>query len=277
MSILFRIVVLLLNCALLVATSFAAPISEQKAQSLFRSTASATYTDQTTGMEFVLVKGGCFVMGDLFGDGEDDEKTEHEVCVDDFYMGKYEVTQDQYRKITGNNPSKLKRGKLPVENMSWNDAQNFIHKLNKINGQNYRLPTEAEWEYAARSGGKPEKWAGTNNKSELEHYAWYGGNKTHTVGQKEPNGLGLFDMSGNVWEWCSDWYDKNYYSLSPHNNPHGPSKGSGRVIRGGSASSSAWNVRTADRFGYGPSLRLRYRPGYRYNNHGFRLLLPVSQ
>ncbi len=274
---LLRIVVLLLSCALLAASSFAAPIPEQKVQSPFRSTASVTYTDQTTGMEFVSVKGGCFEMGDLFGDGEDDEKPEHEVCVDDFYMGRYEVTQDQYRKITGNNPSKLKGGKLPVENMSWNDAQNFIHKLNNISGQNYRLPTEAEWEYAARSGGKLEKWAGTNNKSELERYAWYRGNKTHTVGQKEPNGLGLFDMSGNVWEWCSDWYDKNYYSLSPHNNPHGSSKGSGRVIRGGSAFSYAWNVRTADRFGYGPSLRLRYRPGYRYNNHGFRLLLPVSR
>lgn len=268
---LLRMVPLLLSFVLLAAPVLATQISEQKPN---RSPAPATYTDQATGMEFVLVKGGCFDMGDLFGAGEGDEKPVHEVCVDDFYMGKYEVTQEQYKKITGNNPSKFQGEKLPVENMSWNDAQDFIRELNKINGQNFRLPTEAEWEYAARSGGRPEKWAGTNNKSELELYAWYGGNKTHPVGQKEPNGLGLFDMSGNVWEWCSDWYDKSYYGLNPHNNPHGPAKGSGRVIRGGSAFSHAWNVRTADRFGYGPSLRLRYRPGYRYNNHGFRLLLP---
>ncbi|MDO9289441.1 MAG: formylglycine-generating enzyme family protein, partial [Thermodesulfovibrionales bacterium] len=198
--------------------------------------------DNVTGMELVFVKGGCYQIGE-----EDDA---HEVCVDDFYIGKYEVTQGQWKAIngTGNNPSHFKDcgDNCPVENLSWNDAQDFINKLNQKTKNNpqapftkgeFRLPTEAEWEYAAKSGGKNEKWAGTSNESELGDYAWYdknSGSKTHPTGQKKPNGFGLYDMSGNVSEWVNDWYDSDYYKNSPKDNPKGPSSGSDKVLRGGS-------------------------------------------
>jgi len=192
--------------------------------------------DPTTGMEFVFVKGGCFDMGDTVGDGVSSEKPVHEVCVSDFYIGKYEVTQGQWNAIIGSNPSYFKNcgDTCPVEQVSWNDIQEFIQKLNSRTGKTYRLPTEAEWECAARSGGKSEKYAGTS--SDPDGYAWHSsnsGSKTHPVGQKRPNGLGLYDMTGNVWECCQDWYDENYYSGSPRDNPQGPSSGSYRVFRGG--------------------------------------------
>lgn len=197
-----------------------------------------SYTDPTTGIEMVFAKGGCYQMGDTFGDGNSDEKPVHKVCVDDFYIGRYEVTQGQWKAIMGRNLSYFKDcgDNCPVEQVSWNDIQNFINKLIQKTGKKYRLPTEAEWEYAARSRGKNEKWAGTSNESEIGDYAWYlsnSGSKTHPVGQKKPNGLGLYDMSGNVWEWCSDWYGKNYYGNSPKDNPTGPSGGQFRVLRGG--------------------------------------------
>lgn len=134
----------------------------------------------------------------------------------------------------------------------------------------YRLPTEAEWEYAARSGGKNEKYAGTSNESELGDYAWYSinsGSKTHPVGQKKPNGLGIYDMSGNVWEWVNDWYDSDYYKNSPKNNPTGPSSGQYRVLRGGSWFTGARTTEAPDRSRYGPSIR--------DNGFGFRLVVPV--
>ncbi len=227
------------------------------------------FTDLTTGMEFVLVSGGCYQMGDTFGDGYDNEKPVHEVCVDDFYMGKYEVTQREYEMVTGNNPSYFQKGpRYPVEQVSWQDAQGFINKLNSRSGKGYRLPTEAEWEYAARSGGKKEKYAGGND---VDAVAWYTGNSgggTRPVGGKSPNGLGLHDMSGNVWEWCQDWYGSDYYSKSPNINPTGPSSGSFRVVRGGSWNYSPGNVRAAD--------RSRREPGVRNFNLGFRLVLPVQ-
>ena len=200
------------------------------------------WTEPITGMEFVFVKGGEFEMGcgDWAGDCEGDENPVHRVKLDDFYMGKYEVTQGQWSKIMGNNPSYFKKGDVyPVEAVSWDDIQVFLEKINQKTGKKYRLPTEAEWEYAARSGGKQEKWAGTSNKSGLAGYAWYNensGGQTHPVGQKTPNGLGIYDMSGNVWEWCSDWFGERYYAKSPRNNPKGPGSGSHRVFRGGS-----WN------------------------------------
>jgi len=192
--------------------------------------------DPTTGMEMIFVNGGCYQMGDTFGDGFDSEKPVHEVCVDDFYMGKYEVTQGQWQAVMGNNPSYFKSGdNYPVEQVSWNDAQEFVRKLNqRSRGGKYRLPTEAEWEYAARSGGKREEWAGTSSESDLGDYAWYdknSGGKTHPMGQKKPNGLGLYDMSGNVWEWVQDWYGD--YSSGSQNNPTGPSSVPSRVLRGG--------------------------------------------
>jgi formylglycine-generating enzyme required for sulfatase activity len=164
-------------------------------------------TDPTTGMEFVAVPGGCFQMGDTFGDRESDEKPVHQVCVSDFSIGKYEVTQGQWKAVMDSNPSRFSScgDNCPVESVSWDDAQQFIRRLNKQSSTSYRLPTEAEWEYAARSGGKREKYSGGND---VDAVAWYYGNsaKTHSVGQKQPNGLGIFDMSGNVWEWCSDWF-----------------------------------------------------------------------
>jgi len=232
----------------------------------------ANFTDPTTGMEFVAVKRGCFQMGS--NSGANDEKPVHEVCVDDFYIGKYEVTQDQYQKITGSNPSNFKGNNRPVEQVSWNDTQDYLSKLNSRSGKHYRLPTEAEWEYAARSGGKDETYAGGND---VDAVAWYRGNsggflssrQTHPVGKKQPNGLGLYDMSGNVWEWTGDWYADDYYAKSPRNNPQGPSKGANRVNRGGSWGNGATYVR--------PANRIRFRPGNRNYYLGFRLVLPPVQ
>jgi formylglycine-generating enzyme required for sulfatase activity len=198
----------------------------------------ATFTEPLAGIEFVLVKGGCYQMGDNVGARESDEKPVHEVCVDDFYMGKYEVTQGQWKAILEYNPSEfyICGDNCPVESVSWKDVQIFIRKLNEESGANYRLPTEAEWEYAARSGGKNEKWAGTSSESDLGQYAWYvenSGNTTHPVGQKLPNVLGLYDMSGNVSEWAHDYYSEKYYKKSPRHNPQGPDSGPLRVERGG--------------------------------------------
>ncbi len=243
-----------------------APVAKKLSVSPYNNSLPATHTDSETGMEFVFVRGGCCQMGDTFGEGAGDEKPVHEVCVDDFYMGKYEVTQGAWRKVMGNNPSYFKKGdRYPVERVSWNDVQDYIRKLNKRSGRNYRLPTEAEWEYAAKSGGKREKYAGSNS---VDDVAWYNGNSggtTHRVGTKQPNGLGLYDMSGNVWEWCQDWYDEDYYSSSPRQNPTGPVSGEERLYRGGGWYDFPWLVRAAYRF--------RYSPGNAGNNVGFRLSL----
>ncbi len=221
-------------------------------------------------IEMVFVKGGCFQMGDTFGDGYGDEKPIHEVCVGDFYIGKFPVTQKQWQKVMGNKPSYFKGDELPVEQVSWDDVQEFITKLNRQTGKAYRLPTEAEWEYAARSGGKAEKWAGANIESELSDYAWgyeNSGRKTHPVGQKKPNGLGLYDMAGNVCEWVQDWYDKDYYKKSPKGNPKGPKKGTVKALRGGSRFGKPQTMRTTDRFWNEPTERL-----YCF---GFRLTFPA--
>lgn len=229
---------------------------------------SKTHQSPATGMEFVLVFGGCFEMGDTFGDDVEDEKP-HVVCLSPYYIGKYEVTQRQWKKVMGNNPSfdKTCGDDCPVEQVSWYDAQEFIRKLNEMEGTNkYRLPTDAEWEYAARSGGKREKWAGTNDESALGEYSWYSNNslrETHPVGRKKPNGLGLYDMSGNVWEWVADWYDKYYYSSSPQNDPKGPNSGSVKVFRGGSWFYGPKVLRAATRF--------RGDPARRDDSVGFRL------
>jgi sulfatase modifying factor 1 len=230
--------------------------------------------DSLTGMEFIFVKGGCFEMGDAFGDGYDIERPVHTVCVDGFWVGKYEVTQEQWEKVMGNNPSLFQNGgHYPVENVKWEDAQEFIRQLNQMTGKRYRLPTEAEWEYAARSGGKKEKWAGTSRESELGEYAWYlinADRRTHPVGQKRPNGLGLCDMSGNVWEWVQDWYDKDYYKSSPTDNPKGPGQlTTYRVIRGGCWNDIPRNIRASSRSGaVGPRSRNPFI--------GFRLVLPAE-
>lgn len=190
------------------------------------------------GFQMVFVKGGCYEMGDTFGYGQEGEGPVHTVCLDDFHMGKYEVKQKEWIAVMGSNPSFFHGcDNCPVENVSWDDVQDFINKLISKTGKRYRLPTEAEWEYAARSGGKKEKFAGTSNEGNLADYAWYGDNsglKTHPIGRKKPNGLGLYDMTGNVWEWVSDWYDDEYYGRSPKNNPKGSTSGQYKVLRGGS-------------------------------------------
>jgi formylglycine-generating enzyme required for sulfatase activity len=225
--------------------------------------------DPTNGMEFVLIKGGCYQMGDTFGDGMPDEQPVHEVCVNDFYMGKYVVTQGQWQAIMGSNPSDFSScgDNCPVENVSWIAVQEFISKLNKGTRERYRLPTEAEWEYAARSGGKQEKWSGTSSEADFGDYAWFNSNadkKTHPVGTKAPNGLGLYDMIGNVWQWMADWYGETYYNESPRDNPQGPNSGYFRVSRGGSWNNGARYVRA--------SLRGYYNPFVSESYLGFRLV-----
>ena len=197
-------------------------------------------------------------MGDGFGDGDAQERPVHEVCLDDFYMGKYEVTQGQWQKVMGNNPAHFKQcgGSCPVESVSWSDAQSFIAELNNRSGRNYRLPTEAEWEYAARSGGKMDKWAGTSSESRIGDFAWFDANaehRPHQAGEKKPNGLGIYDLTGNVWEWVQDWHNDNYYKNSPKDNPQGPNDGTDRVLRGGSWLDSPKDTRTLLRFFYAPA------------------------
>ncbi len=186
--------------------------------------------------------------------GEPDERPEHRVCLDDFYLDIYEVTQDDFERVTGKNTSYFKGCPgCPVEQVDWNEASAYCGKAGK------RLPTEAEWEYAARAGGKTEKYSGTSDEQRLGDYAWFGNNsdsKTNIVGQKKPNGLDLFDMSGNVWEWVADWYDANYYQHSPEQNPGGPSKGAKRVLRGGSWFNNANYLRTANRGYDNPDSRI---------------------
>jgi formylglycine-generating enzyme required for sulfatase activity len=227
------------------------------------------WKEPVTGMEFVWVPKGCYQMGCGSWTSEcyDDEKPVHEVCLDGFWIGKYEVTQGQWKKIMGSNPSSFKSGDdFPVEQVSWNDAKTYIEKLRRQSGKRFALPTEAQWEYAARSGGKNEKYAGGSN---LDSVAWHRGNsgsKTHRVGTKAPNGLGIYDMSGNVWEWCEDVYDSNAYSKHTRNNPVVTSGGTARVFRGGGWSLNPAHVRAAIRF--------CYAPGDRSSLLGFRLALP---
>lgn len=218
-------------------------------------------------IEMVYVNGGCYQMGDTFGGGDGSDTPVHEVCVDSFYIGKYEVTQGQWLAVMGRNPSCSKECGLncPVENVRWNDAQEFIEGLSEITGRKYRLPTEAEWEYAARSGGKDEKYSGGNAAMTVAWYSSNSGGTTHPVGQKRANGLGIYDMSGNVMEWVQDWF--GFYSSDAQSNPTGRNDGSSRVIRGGSVDHNAGYVRAAYRGGN--------EPGTRSCDNGFRLALPA--
>ena len=223
--------------------------------------------NSASDINMVYVKGGCYQMGDTFGDGSDDEKPVHKVCIDDFYIGKYLVTQAQWQEVMGANPSNFKDcgGNCPVEQVLWEDTQKFINKLKEITGKKYRLPSEAEWEYAARSRGKFEKYSGRNHAASVAWYAGNSGGRTHPVGTKSPNGLGIYDMSGNVWEWVQDWYGETYYEKSPRNNPQGPASGPYHVFRGGSWLGNAWYVRSA--------YRGRPIPTYRNSHYGLRLAM----
>ncbi len=204
-----------------------------------------------SGIEMVFVEGGTFDMG---SNEYDEEKPVHSVTVGDFYIGKTEVTQAQYQAVMGNNPSGFKGDNLPVEQVSWNDAVAYCKKLSQKEGVTYRLPTEAEWEYAARGGNQSRRYtySGSNNVGDVAWYCENSGSKTQPVGTKQPNELGIYDMSGNVWEWCNDWYDGNYYKNSPSRNPRGASSGSDRVLRGGSWYYGSACCRSAYRGGRDP-------------------------
>ena len=239
----------------------------------FTSTVSAkeeTFTVNGVSFTMVRVEGGTFRMGATSEQQKprDNEKPVHSVTLSSYSIGQTEVTQALWKAVMGSNPSYFKGDNLPVENVSWNDCRTFIRKLNALTGRTFRFPTEAEWEFAARGGNESQgyQYSGSNN---LGSVAWYwdnAGKKTHPVATKSANELGLYDMSGNVWEWCQDW--KGSYSSSSQTNPTGPSSGSGRVNRGGSWSNDAWSWRVADRGHNGPSLSI--------NDLGLRLALPDS-
>ena len=219
-------------------------------------------------IEMVKVEAGSFNMGATpeMENPYDSEKPVHRVTLtNNYYIGKYEVTQALWKIVMGSNPSNSKGDNLPVENVSWNNCQKFISKLNKLTGKSFRLPTEAEWEFAARGGNKSRgyQYSGSNTIGDV---AWYDGNsgsKTHAVGTKQPNELGIYDMTGNVLEWCQDWYDS--YSSSPQTNPTGAVSGSFRVLCGGSWGISAGYCRS--------SCRGSNTPGSRNNFLGLRLVL----
>ncbi len=284
-------------------------------------------SDSITGMELIEVKGGCYQMGDnnlnshkLMGGLTSDqvkrldgETVSHEVCVSSFFIGRYDVTVDQFRRFVGStgyrtdaeksdgcyvpygrggdnkqagtnwqNPGFSQDDRHPVVCVSWNDAKAFADWLSTQGSNSYRLPTEAEWEYAARSGGQKEKYSGFNDDTQLHRFANFcdvncdgnwkdasqddGYRYTSPVGSYQPNGLGLYDMSGNVYQWVSDWYGLDYYSHSPNDNPLGPLSGSYRVQRGGSWNAIAKFLRSAERGNALPSDRISTR--------GFRLVSP---
>ena len=259
------------------------------------------WLNDKVSFKMIFVEGGSFQMGALESDSEagDDEKPQHWVELHDYYIGETVVTQAMWKAVMKCNPSHFKGDlNLPVEKVAWEketeksvSVKEFIRRLNNMlhekgqlpEGSDFRLPTEAEWEYAARGGQKGDNgyiYSGSNN---IDEVAWYYKNsgdgylpgsmdieidycRTHPVKKKNPNELGLYDMSGNVWEWCEDWYDEKYYSSSPDDNPRGPQTGSYRVLRGGSWSSFARGCRVSRRYDYDPGLR--------NFNIGFRLVLP---
>ncbi|WP_282782461.1 bifunctional serine/threonine-protein kinase/formylglycine-generating enzyme family protein [Phaeodactylibacter xiamenensis] len=201
----------------------------------------------------VRVEGSTFMMGCTSEQGDDcfdDEEPTHRIELGSYQIGKYEVTQAQWEAIMGSNPSKFSDcPTCPVEQVSWDDVQDFLKKLNSLTGRRYRLPTEAEWEYAARGGNSSQgyKYSGSNTLGTVGWYGGNSGNETHPVGQKTSNELGLYDMTGNVWEWCSDWYNSDYYNSSPVRNPKGPTTGSSRVLRGGGWHFNSRFCRTSNR------------------------------
>ena len=212
-----------------------------------------TYVETAKGinLKMIYVEGGIFAMGS--NSGESDERPVHNVTLDSYYVGETEITQAQWRAVMGSNPSRYTGDNRPVERVSWHDAQAFCKKLSELTGKRYVLPTEAQWEYAARGGNQSKgyTYSGSNNIEEVAIYYYNSRNGHSNVKSKKPNELGIYDMSGNVYEWCSDW--KGSYSSSSQTNPQGPTSGSYRVLRGGGWSSNASYCRVADRNSNGPS------------------------
>lgn len=293
----------LLAVALGAGQAAAAPEKKEAASSSTVAARPIASFTNSIGMVFVKVPAGSFTMGSRKAsvncptDDPFTARNEYEECQkqarsnassedetpartvtisNDFWIGQFEVTQAQWYAVMGNNPSEFKSDKVgedsrnfPVENVSWDDVQQFISRLNAQDSKQYRLPTEAEWEYACKSGGKDQKYCGGND---LSAFAWYYdniGKQTHRVGTKRPNGLGIYDMSGNVWEWVSDFYSKNYYSQGTNTDPTGPAKGDYRVSRGGGWGFSANRARAANRNSDSPD--------YRTADIGFRLVSPQAR
>ena len=209
-------------------------------------------------IEVARIPAGTFVMG---SDVETDEVPAHRVTITHpFSIGKYEITQAQWRAVMGRNPSRFSGDSLPVERVTWDEADAFCRRLSAMTGKAYRLPTEAEWEYACRAGATG-RWCFGDEERDLRRYAWFEDNglkRTHPVGQLEPNAWGLYDMHGNVWEWCSDWYAADLYAASAATaatDPTGPRTGRDRVMRGGSYGSVATGTRSSNRFFATPDLR----------------------
>ena len=240
------------------------------------------------GMKLVLIPPGEFQMGspkelieeELRLHGDDGwyrdhlpgEGPQHRVRITKpYWLGATDVTQEEYQRVMGSNPSKFQGDpKRPVEQVSWDDAVEFCRRLSELPGEKaakrrYGLPTEAQWEYACRAG-TTTRWYSGDDEARLGDVAWFNrnaGGQTHPVGQKRANAWGLYDMHGNVWEWCQDWYDEDYYAKSPTDDPAGPPGGSYRVVRGGGWDYPAWYCRSAYRNNFGP--------GYRYYGLGFRV------
>lgn len=238
-------------------------------------TSNIAYTQQKTSFEqnLVLVEGGSFLMGQsdpnvACAGCTKDEQPKHKVTLGTFYISKYEITELEWEAIMGDKPS-YDEGcdNCPVDGVSWNDVQLFIKKLNEKTGLKFRLPTEAEWEFAARGGNKSKGFvfSGSNNYQDVAWCSLKSDKRKRPVGQKQANELGIFDMSGNVWEWCSDFYDSKYYAECPAVNPTGPDSGKDRVLRGGSWYNQSNDSRVTARY--------RFFPSFRTNANGFRLVL----
>jgi formylglycine-generating enzyme required for sulfatase activity len=224
------------------------------------------------GMEFVPVPAGSFLMGsDTTGNNE---RPAHQVTITHgFLMGRYEVTAAQWKAVMSRDPYNFKGDNYPVQFVSWNHAQEFIQRLNQMNdGYTYRLPTEAEWEYACRAGTTG------NYADELDWIAWYESNsddKVHPVGERHPNAWGLYDMEGNLWEYCQDWYSENFYSQSPSSDPQGPASGPERVERGGSFRDSGPSSASYDGSNLRSSARRGIHPDGVPDSEGFRIVAIV--
>lgn len=224
-----------------------------------------TFKVGDVSFDMIYVEGGTFVMGNDKGDSYEDERPPHNVTLKGYYISETEVTQSLWTAVMGNNPSSFKGDNLPVESVNYNDCGAFCRELSQSLDKTFRLPTEAEWEFAASGGvkSKGEKFSGS---SEIEKVAWYtenSENKTHPVKTKEPNELGIYDMSGNVWEWCSDWYGD--YDAEDATNPQGPQNGTDRVLRGGCWYNFPGLCRVTNRGDYTPVNRGYY--------HGFRIVM----